>query len=99
MTTNQHDPGGFIPYPFERVVGTIADATNAEATIEALLREGFQQSDIDILRGEEDLHRLDPTGAAHGFLARFQRTLIRTLAPAEELGHLSRHVDDVRAGS
>jgi hypothetical protein len=98
MTTNQHDPGGFIPYPFERVVGTIADATNAEAAIEALLREGFQQSDIDLLRGEEDLHRLDPTGSEHGFLARFQRTLIRTLGPAEEFNHLSRHVDDVRAG-
>jgi predicted SnoaL-like aldol condensation-catalyzing enzyme len=41
---------------------------------------------------------LDPTGAEHGFLAQFQRTLIRTVGRAEELKHLSRHVEDVRAG-
>jgi predicted SnoaL-like aldol condensation-catalyzing enzyme len=98
MTINQQEPGDFIPYPSERVVGTIADAKNARAGIEALLREGFQQSDIDILRGEEGLHRLDPTGSEHGFLARFQRTLIRALGPTEEFKHLSRHVEDVRAG-
>jgi predicted SnoaL-like aldol condensation-catalyzing enzyme len=98
MTIKQHEPGDFIPYPFERVVGTIADSRNARAAIEALLREGFQDSDIDILRGEEDLQRLDPTGSEHGFLARFQRTLIRMLGPAEEFKHLSRHVEDVRAG-
>ena len=41
MTIKQHEPGDFIPYPFERVVGTIAHSTNARAAIEALLREGF----------------------------------------------------------
>jgi predicted SnoaL-like aldol condensation-catalyzing enzyme len=96
--TTKHEPGDFIPYPLERVVGTIADAAHARAAIEALLREGFQASDIEILSGEGDLHRLDPTGSEHGFLARFQRTLIRTLGPAEEFKHLSRHVGDVRAG-
>src|SRR6476620_9205293 len=95
---DQHEAGDFIPYPSERVVGTIADAKSARAAIEALLREGFQPSDIDILRGEEDLHRLDPTGSEHGFLARFQRTVIRALGTAEEFKHLSRHVEDVRAG-
>jgi hypothetical protein len=84
MTINQPEPADFIPYPSERVVGTIADAKNARAAIEALLSEGFEDSDIDILRGEDDLHRLDPTGSEHGFLARFQRTLIRALGPAEE---------------
>jgi len=98
MAIDQHESGDFIPYPSERVVGTIADAKSARAAIEALLREGFQPSDIDILRGEEDLHRLDPTGSEHGFLARFQRTVIRALGTAEEFKHLSRHVEDVRAG-
>jgi hypothetical protein len=98
MTINQPEPADFIPYPSERVVGTIADAKNARAAIEALLSEGFEDSDIDILRGEDDLHRLDPTGSEHGFLARFQRTLIRALGPAEEFKHLGRHVDDLRAG-
>jgi predicted SnoaL-like aldol condensation-catalyzing enzyme len=98
MTTKEHEPGDFIPYPLERVAGTIADAAHARAAIEALLREGFPDSDIDVLSGEEDLHRLDPAGSEHGFLARFQRTLIRTLAPTAEFKHLSRHVEDVRAG-
>jgi predicted SnoaL-like aldol condensation-catalyzing enzyme len=98
LTINQPEPADFIPYPSERVVGTIADAKNARAAIEALLGEGFEDSDIDILRGEDDLHRLDPTGSEHGFLARFQRTLIRALGPAEEFKHLGRHVDDLRAG-
>jgi predicted SnoaL-like aldol condensation-catalyzing enzyme len=98
MTNNQHERGDFIPYPSERVVGTIADPKNARAAVDALLREGFQESEIDILRGDKDLHRLDPTGSEHGFLSRFQRTLLRTLSPAEEYKHLNRHVEDVRAG-
>jgi predicted SnoaL-like aldol condensation-catalyzing enzyme len=98
MTIDQHESGDFIPYPLERVVGTIADARNARAAIEALLREGFQESDIDTLRGEEGLHRLDPTGSEHGFFARFQRTLVRALGPTTEFKQLSRHVEDVRAG-
>jgi predicted SnoaL-like aldol condensation-catalyzing enzyme len=95
---DHHEAGDFIPYPSERVVGTIADAKDARAAIESLLRVGFQHSDIDILRGEDDLHRLDPTGSEHGFFARFQRTLIRALGSAEEFKHLDRHVKDVRAG-
>ena len=71
---------------------------DARAAIEELLSAGFQTADIDILHGEEDLHRLDPTGAEHGFLAQFQRTLIRIAGPAEEFKHLRHHVDDVRAG-
>ena len=51
----QHE--AFIAYPTNRVVGTIADPKHAQAAIEALLQVGFQQKDIDILHGEEDLHR------------------------------------------
>ena len=90
--------GGFIPYPTHRVVGTIADPSDARAAIDALVKTGFGPQDIDVLHGEEDLRRLDPSGADHGFLARFQRTLIRYGSPAEEYKHLRQHVDDVRAG-
>lgn len=65
----------FIPYPTQRVVGTIADAHDARSAIEALLQQGFQRSDIDVLRGEEGLRRLDPSGSEHGFFAQFQRTV------------------------
>ena len=52
--------------------------------------------DIDILHGDEDIQRLDPTGEEHGFLAQFQRTLLRLAGPAEEYTHLRHHVEDVR---
>jgi len=98
MDAKGHQPGDFISYPTNRVVGTIADASSTHAAIEALLRAGVDREDIDILHGEGDLHRLDPTGAEHGFLAQFQRTLIRLAGPVEESAHLRRHVEDVRAG-
>jgi len=80
-----------------RVVGTISDAAKAAAAIDALLRAGFDRQHIDVLHGEEDIRRLDPTGAEHGFLAQFQRTLMRTF-DLEEFKHLTHHVEDVRAG-
>jgi len=87
----------FGPYLKNCVVGTVSDADTARTAIDALLRAGFERECIDILHGEEDLDRLDPTGAAHGFLAQFQRTLIRTFE-LEEFKHLTHHLEDVRAG-
>jgi len=98
MSVNEHQPGDFIPYPTNRVVGTIAEAKDARAALHSLLHAGFQSSDIDILHGEKDLHRLDPTGAEHGFLAQFQRSLVHIAGRAEESKHLKRHVEDVREG-
>ena len=94
MSTNRRD---FLAYPTNRVVGTVTDATKAREAIGALLQAGFHQEDIDLLHGEEGLHRLDHTGAEHGFLAQFQRTVIRTLE-TDEFKHLTHHVEDVRAG-
>jgi uncharacterized protein (TIGR02246 family) len=94
-STEQRD---FIPYPTNRVVGTVADAERAHAAVNGLLQAGFERLDIDILHGKGDIQRLDPSGAAHGFLAQFQRTVLRTAAPAEEYKHLTHHLDDVRAG-
>ena len=88
----------FIPYPTNRVVGTINDVGRVRAAIEALADAGFEPDEIDVLHGEGDLHRLDPTGQGHGFFARFQRTLIRTVGAVEEYEQLSGHVEDVRAG-
>lgn len=80
-----------------RVVGTVGDAAKAAAAIDALLQAGFDRDHIDVLHGEDDLRRLDPTGVEHGFLAQFQRTFIRTF-DLEEFKHLTHHVEDVRAG-
>ena len=94
MSTDRRD---FIPYPTNRVVGSVGDVVKAREAVAALLRAGLDQKAIDVLHGEEDLHRLDPTGAEHGFLAQVQRTVIRTFE-LEEYKHLTHHVEDVRAG-
>jgi uncharacterized protein (TIGR02246 family) len=88
----------FIPYPTDRVVGTLSDAKAAHTAIDALLRRGFAREDVEILHGEEDLTRLDPDGTEHGFLAQFQRSVMRNMRQNEEYAHLLRHVEDVRAG-
>ena len=89
---------GFIPYPTNRVVGTIADAERAAAAVAALVAAGFDRHSIEVLHGEEDLSRLDPTGTEHGALEQLQRTLLRAGRPVEEYRHLMHHVEDVRAG-
>lgn len=98
MESNPTERRDFIPYPTNRVVGTVADATAAHAAIDALLQAGFAREDIDLLHGEAGAERLDPEGIEHGFLAQFQRTLIRTAGPNEEYKHLMRHAEDMSAG-
>jgi hypothetical protein len=99
MASELREPGdaAAIAYPTNRVVGTIADPTNARAAVEALLQAGFARQDIDILHGEEDLHRPNSTGAEHRSLAQFQRTLMRTLS-SDDHEHLRHYAEDVRAG-
>jgi uncharacterized protein (TIGR02246 family) len=95
---NTRTERNFISYPTNRVVGTIADVGHADAAVKALVEAGFDRQSIDVLHGDEDLSRLDPTGAEHGVLERLQRALIRTGGPAEEHERLMHHVEDVRAG-
>lgn len=97
MKAESTDRRDFIRYPTNRVVGTVGDAAKAGEAVDALLRAGFGRQDIEILHGEEDLHRLDPTGAEDGFLAQFQRKLGRAFE-LEEFKHFTHHVEDVRAG-
>ena len=105
MASDVQQPDHLIAYPTNRVVGTIADPKDARAAVEALLQAGFTAQDIDILQGEKDLHRPDPTAAEQRFLAQFQRTVLRTLSGeykhlrlGEEYAHLRHFVEDVRAG-
>ena len=98
MAPDEQQADDFIPYPIDRVVGTLPDGARARAAIEALLQGGVDAAHLDVLYGESGLHRLDPDGTEHGFWSRFQRTLINTLAVNEESSHLRHHVDDLRAG-
>jgi hypothetical protein len=96
MSTPAHRDD-FIAYPTNRVAGTIDDAAAARRAVEALTAAGFARDAIDVLHGEQDLHRLDPSGGEHGVFAQLQRALIRGAA-GSEIKRLNYHVDDVRAG-
>ena len=89
--------GGFIAYPTNRVAGTITDADEAKKAVEDLVAAGFDREAIDVLHGEQDLRRLDPSGGEHGLFAKLQRSLVRG-AVGSEFKHLTHHVEDVQAG-
>src|SRR6187431_2832320 len=95
--TDAIDRDDFIAYPTNRVVGTITDAADARRAVDALASAGFGRDSIDVLHGEQDLHRLDPSGDSHGVFAQLQRALIRAAA-GSEIKRLNYHVDDLRAG-
>jgi hypothetical protein len=95
--SNDADRDDFIAYPTNRVVGTITDAAAARRAVEALTAAGFARDAVDVLHGEQDLHRLDPSGAEHGVFAQLQRAVIRA-AQGSEIKRLNYHVEDVRAG-
>lgn len=96
MSTAEH-PDHFIAYPTNRVAGTITDSAAARRAVDALTAAGFARETIDVLHGEQDLHRLDPSGDEHGVFAQLQRALIRGAA-GSEIKRLNYHVEDVRAG-
>lgn len=87
----------FIPYPTNRVAGTITDSAEASKAVDALCASGFDRNDIDVLHGTKDLRRLDPDGAEHGLFAKLQRSLVKG-AVGLEFKHLTHHVEDVQAG-
>jgi hypothetical protein len=89
--------GDFIPYPTNRVAGTIADAEQASRVVDELVAAGFDRESIDVLHGPADLRRLDPSGGEHGLFAKLQRSLIRGAA-GSEFKRLTHHVEDVQAG-
>ena len=57
MAPEEHQANDFIPYPIDRVVGTLIDGTQARAAIEVLLQRGVDPAHIDLLYGESGLHR------------------------------------------
>lgn len=89
--------GAFIAYPTNRVAGTITDADEARKAVADLIAAGFDREAVDVLHGEQDLRRLDPSGGEHGLFAKLQRSLVRGAA-GSEFKHLTHHVEDVQAG-
>lgn len=98
MNPSQSQSDDLIPNPPNRVMGAIPDVAKAREAIKELLRQGVEAEDIDLLHGDEGMHRLDPADAELGFLSRFHRTLVELAAVNEESLDLRHHLDDLQAG-
>ena len=94
--SNLHKDSDFILYPTNKVIGIIDDAADCKAALKDLNDAGFTAAEIEVLSGEEDAHRLDPTGEEHGPLARFARWIEK--AGDRETEHVKRHEQEVLAG-
>ena len=86
----------FILYPTNKVIGIIDDPNDCKAALKDLKDAGFTANEIEVLSGEEDARRLDPTGEQHGPLARFVRWIEK--AGDMEIEHVTRHEQEVQAG-
>jgi hypothetical protein len=98
MQVDGTDRSAFVAYPTNRVVGTLARPADVQAATDMLHRAGFEPEDIDVLRTEDDLRRLDASGKSRGFLAHLERTLLRASGSVEEFQHARQHIADIRAG-
>lgn len=66
MNPSQPQSDDLIPNPPNRVMGAIPDVAKAREAIKELLRQGVEAEDIDLLHGDEGMHRLDPADAELG---------------------------------
>jgi rRNA-processing protein FCF1 len=62
----------FIGYPIDNLFGIIDNSDDAETALQALVTAGFA-NDIQLFHGEEGAHRIDASGAKHGWLAQLRR--------------------------
>ena len=94
--SEKHKGSDFILYPTNKVIGIIDDPDDCKAALKDLKAAGFTADEIEVVSGEEGAHRLDPTGAEHGPLARFARWIEK--AGDLEPKHVSRHEQEVLEG-
>jgi hypothetical protein len=65
----------FQYYPFNCVVGFIADEAQADQAVLALREAGFKGQSVGILHGEHGVQVLDRSGKGHGVMGRTLRAL------------------------
>lgn len=83
------------PYPLHRMVAVLDDEDSIRAALNELAKIGVDNSKITVLRGAEDVERLDPRGDQHGLFGRLLRLLQQT---AEESTALQFHQDALNEG-
>ena len=68
-------PDRLMTYPSHRVCAIIDERDNASLALDALLKTGAKEEDIEILYGREGIDLLDPSGKGHGFFSKIARKL------------------------
>ena len=82
-------------FPYNSVVGVIDDPADLEAAVEELVTRGFDESDVNVLCGENGVRQIDAKGKRKGLLARLFRIVD---ALGEEREHTAHHVKDLESG-
>jgi len=66
-------PDRLMTYPTTRVCAIIDERDGASQALDALIKSGTKEEDIEILYGREGIDLLDPKGNSHGFFAKLHR--------------------------
>lgn len=64
-----------MTYPSHRVCAIIDQRDDASQALDALLKTGAKEEEIEILYGREGVDLLDPSGKSHGFFSKVARKL------------------------
>lgn len=64
-----------MTYPSHRVCAIIDERDDASHALDALIKTGAREEDIEILYGREGIDLLDPSGKGHGFFSKIARKL------------------------
>lgn len=62
-------------YPSHRVCAIIDQRDEASSALDALIKSGAKEEDIEILYGREGIDLLDPQGTGHGFFSKMAKKL------------------------
>ncbi len=60
-------------YPDRRICAIVNERDNASQALDALIKTGAREEDIEILYGREGIDLLNPKGTGHGFFAKMAK--------------------------
>ncbi|MDP4218856.1 MAG: hypothetical protein Q8916_05570 [Bacteroidota bacterium] len=63
-------PDRLMTYPSQRVCAIIDERDNASCALDALIKSGTREEDIEILYGKEGIDLLNPGASGHGFFSK-----------------------------
>ena len=66
-------PDRLMMYPSHRVCAIIDERDNASQALDALIKSGTKEEEIEILYGREGIDLLNPQGNAKGFFAKISQ--------------------------